>query len=105
MYSGINSVLHFVVPIIGFVSVVFLEKGADLKVAESLYGAVPMVIYGIVYYILTIPVYHMSGEWNDFYHLNEGGLAWVNFSIILICTMLFCVAMWWIRKIYIRKIK
>ncbi len=98
MFIGVNLMLHVIVPVLGFVSVMFLEFWFNMRFAECLYGAIPMAVYGIFYWIMTIPVSHMTGEWNDFYQFNNGGMAWLSFSIILISTIVMCMIAWWIKK-------
>ena len=104
MFMGVNLILHVIVPVLGFISTVFLEFWFNMKIGESLYGAIPMAMYGIFYWIMTVPIYHMSGEWNDFYQFNNGNLGWLSFSLILLLSILLCLGIWALKRIITKHI-
>lgn len=66
--SGSLLIVHVITPLLALLSFVLAEKVHRISIPQSLWGTVPMMIYGIVYAVMVT-----NGIWNDFYQYNRGG--------------------------------
>jgi len=83
MYTNNNLLLHLICPLLGVLSMVFLEPESNINKKESLSGALPTLIYGTVYAILVLG----TNYWPDFYQFNSGGFWYLVFPIMLLLSM------------------
>lgn len=71
--KGSLFIVHVSTPLLALLSFVFLETVHYISIPKSLLGTVPMMIYGIVYYIEVAVIGEANGGWKDFYAYNRGG--------------------------------
>ncbi len=90
MIEGDNIFLHAISPIIALVTFVFFEYYARLRPTAFLWALLPVVVYGIVYYVMVIIVGEEKGGWKDFYGFNKNG-KWA-FSALMILVMTLVIA-------------
>jgi len=94
LYQNSNLFFHLLVPILSFISFVYIEK-IELNFKYALYGISTMIVYGI-YYVVNILVHQESGKVaieNDWYGFVQSGIKamYIVFPLILIITYLIAV--------------
>ncbi len=100
MFTGANFWLHLVLPVASMISYIFLEEGVYMPFKQTLYGALPTLLYSIGY--VSNILLHGKGEWpntNDFYAF----LYWGNGIGAIIATVIFLVS--WILACILWKIE
>lgn len=88
MFMNSNLFFHLLVPVLSIITFILFEKNSKLSLKHSFFGIVPVIIYGIVYFInifihtkngIVSPIY-------DFYWFVQNGVWTV---IIVIPVMIF----------------
>ncbi len=74
MFAGVNLYLHGVVPVLAACSFVLLDPWADIRGFRTLFGILPVIVYGIFYIYLVVILGPEKGGWYDFYSFNSGPL-------------------------------
>ena len=94
MFAGVNLWLHGILPVLGIVEFVFLDTQRGLSFKESLFGVVPVVIYGIFYYgnilVNGVGVRPNTNDWYGFSLLGEQFIP-VVLAIMLLATWVFAL--------------
>lgn len=67
MFAGSCLYLHLICPLMAMISYIVCENKNKLKFIETLYGLIPLILYGIVYFIMVVGVGENNGGWADFY--------------------------------------
>ncbi|MCQ2409389.1 MAG: hypothetical protein MJ068_02445 [Clostridia bacterium] len=67
MFAGPCIYLHCICPLLAIISYAVCEFNNKLKFVETLYGIIPTVLYGIVYFIMVMILGQEKGGWEDFY--------------------------------------
>ena len=93
MLSGKDLYLHLCGPLLTLLSFVFLERFYPLSFAAALLGAIPVIVYGLVYLYEVV----MKGRWNDFYGYNKNGKWPVSMAAMYVGGFLVCVI---VRALY-----
>ena len=83
MYNSYNFHMHLLTPLLALLSFLFLDGEGDYGWKEALFGGLPALVYGIVYFFQVIVVGEANGGWSDFYRFNMFGL-WPVSGIIVI---------------------
>ena len=95
MFAGVNLWLHLVFPVLGIVEFVFFDTQRGLTFAESLYGVVPVLVYGIFYYgnilINGLGTWPNTNDWYGFALFGEQYML-VVLVVMLLATWLFALA-------------
>ena len=79
LFAKHNFILHFLTPVLAIVTFLFLEKTSDFKFRYTIFGALPVVVYSLLYMPMVL-----TGTWNDFYSFTFGGKMWaVPISLIV----------------------
>ncbi len=78
-----NLFLHLVIPVLSIITFVFFEKSNELKFKDTLYGLIPMGLYGL-FYITNVLVH--TDHWQvspkyDFYYFVYNGV-WKLFIVL-----------------------
>ena len=73
MYAGANLYMHGVVPILCVVSFVAFDRGRTLRKRDILFAVLPVVVYGIVYFIEVVIIGKNNGGWPDLYGFVRSG--------------------------------
>ena len=87
MFNNYNLFMHLVTPLVGIVRIVFLEnKDERIKKADTLFGVLPMAIYGIFYMVNVISHNGYGTTTYDWYGFGAGGAV---IGILVYFLMLF----------------
>ena len=89
MFGGSGSYVHLIGPLLAIISFCFLETKTTMSFASSLWGVLPMFLYGIVYLIMVVALPEGKG-WEDFYGFNKGGKWPISFTAMVVGTFLIC---------------
>ncbi len=89
MFSGWNLWLHLLCPLLAIVSFVWLERDGTGPEKKHLFLSIlPVAVYGIVYYVMTVATGSEKGGWPDFYGFNRNGKWYLSYVIMLAGTSL-----------------
>lgn len=92
MYSGTSFFVHFLGPVLAFISFCFLERGINLSSFSFIFGMIPMVLYAILYYRMVLVKGPLNGGWEDFYGFNVKDRWKISLAIMLIATLILSIA-------------
>ena len=81
IFSGVNLVMHMILPWLGVLCVGVFDRKYTFKFKELFYSLIPPCVYGLLYAILT-----NTGAWEDIYSLNHG---WYSLLIGIICLVIY----------------
>ena len=94
MFVGVNLWLHLVFPVLGIVEFIFLDTQRGITFKETLFGVVPVLLYGIFYYgnILINGVGERPYT-NDWYGFTMFGVQYmpVVLAVMLLATWLLAI--------------
>ena len=94
MFAGVNLWLHLVLPVLGIAEFVFLDTQRSLKFPESLFGVIPVAIYGVFYYgnilINGVGTRPNTNDWYGFTMFGEQFMP-VVLVVMLLATWLFAI--------------
>ncbi len=82
VYSGTLILFHVTNPLMSLFSLIFLETAHKIRFREILLGAVPVMVYGIVYLTEVVVIGEENGGWMDFYGFNIDGKWPVSFALM-----------------------
>ena len=85
--EGMGIFVHVIGPPLALYSFFFLENFYSLPFGTSLFGLVPLFLYGMLYLQKVV----IQKEWDDFYGFNKGGKWPVSFAAMLAGTFLICL--------------
>lgn len=101
MFSGWNLWLHLLGPLLAIVSFAFLERdGTFPEKKHLLLSMLPVILYGIVYFVLAVLIGKEKGGWPDFYGFNRNGKWYLSYAAMITGTALIGIAL---RKLRIGK--
>lgn len=72
-FRGNTFFLHFFIPLLSVISVVFFERTENFTKKQALLGLLPTVVYSAVYFYEVVLVGWQNGGWFDFYGFTFGG--------------------------------
>ena len=90
--------MHLINPLIAIVTFMILER-RSLSFVYSLFGMLPVVLYGILYYYKVLVVKNEEKKWDDFYGYNKGGKWYISIILMLVGTFAICMAYYFTGKI------
>ena len=90
--------MHLINPLIAIVTFTILER-RGLPFVYSLFGMIPVVLYGILYCYKVLIVKNEEKKWDDFYGYNKGGKWYISIILMLVGTFAICVAYYLTGKI------
>ena len=90
MFEGTNLFFHLIVPLFSAASLLLMWSYSDFPFAQSLWGLLPMIVYGAVY------TYLVMGKkiWPDFYGFVAKGNYFVPIALMLASTTAICAGLW-----------
>lgn len=91
MFSGNTFWLHLICPLLCLAATIFFEADRRLRLRSALWGVLPTLVYGIVYFLMVIVVGEGNGGWEDFYQFNMGGLWYISAAAMLAGTYLLAL--------------
>ncbi len=104
MFSRWNLWLHLLGPLLAVVSFVWLERDGTFPEKKHLIlSLLPVILYGIVYFIMVIMIGRDRGGWPDFYGFNMGGRWYLSYAAMLAGTALLGAALRKLRSVQKRK--
>ena len=90
--------MHLINPLIAIVTFTILER-RGLPFVYSLFGILPVILYGILYYYKVLVVKNEEKKWDDFYGYNKGGKWYISIILMLVGTFAICMAYYFTGKI------
>lgn len=77
LFVNANFFFHFAIPVINFISFTFFEDAPKMKIKQTLWGLVHMVLYSIFYMTVVITHFHDGAVdiYYDWYAFAQKGLA------------------------------
>ena len=94
LWGGTGFHMHFTAPVLTFLSFMFLEPHSKIRLPETLWGLLPVVIYGFVYLAQVL----IFKNWPDFYTFNRGGMWYVSMTVIFVGSYLMCLLVRFLRN-------
>ncbi len=98
MLAGTELYMHLFGPLFAFFANVFFVRSADLPMAAMWLGALPVVLYGIVYLRMVVFLGKEKGGWEDFYGFNQGGRWPLSVSVMYAGSLILSFAIWMIHN-------
>lgn len=91
VFGGTSIYMHFLGPIIAFLSFCFFENDEALSIKHSLFGMIPTALYGAWYCTEVVFITIENGGWADFYGFNQGGYWYISYPIIIAVSFGLCM--------------
>lgn len=88
LFTNNNFFMHFLTPVLAICSFVFCEHAERIKFSSTWWTLLPVVVYGIVYFVMVVLVGEANGGWVDFYGFTLGGRYWF---IPIAATIVFAI--------------
>ena len=107
LYKHNSLFLHLISPLLGLISVIFLERSKNFKFKNTFLGLIPTALYSIFYIIMVVIIGEANGGMPDFYGFTFGGNNWmvlVSGPAILLATYLFSYLIWFSQKKFAKKV-
>ena len=84
MFSRWNLWLHLLGPILAIVSFVWLERDEAVPEKKHLVlSMLPVIVYGIVYFVMVVLIGKDKDGWPDFYGVNRNGMWYLSYAVML----------------------
>ena len=94
MFSRWNLWLHLLGPILAIVSFVWLERDGSFPEKKHLIlSMLPVIVYGIVYLVMSVVIGAGNGGWQDFYGFNRSGKWYLSYIAMMAGTALIGVVL------------
>ena len=91
MYYQANLFYHGLVPLIALINFMFFAKDCRLKFIETLFAALPSILYGIVYFIAVASL-NGYGDYNiDFYMFGANGPLFGVISFLIVSSTAYAI--------------
>lgn len=91
VFGGTSIYMHFLGPIIAFVSFCFFETSKPLSMPVSLMGIIPTALYGAWYCTEVVFITESNGGWMDFYGFNQGGYWYITYPVMVLASFGLCM--------------
>lgn len=75
--------LHAVCPILTIVAFTFFVSDHKIRLKESLWSLVPVIIYAAIYFIMVVVIGPENGGWEDFYGFATKMPLWISMVALL----------------------
>lgn len=97
-----NLFYHLIIPLLSIIAFCFFEKTNIIKLKDTIYGVIPMFIYGL-YYLVNILIHIENGKVSikyDWYWFVQKDInqIYVIFPLIFIITFIISIILWIINK-------
>lgn len=83
IFSGSRFFLHGVCPILNILAFCLFVTSHKIKIKESFFALIPIVIYAIVYFVMVVVITEEHGGWDDFYGFATRVPLWISVTLIL----------------------
>ncbi len=91
--TGVNLFFHFLLPLLAIAVFCFFERFYPLTFPLSLFGIVPVAVYGLVY-LYKVVYAPPEKRWEDFYGFDKNGKWQIAFLAMHAGAALVCVLLW-----------
>ena len=91
MYTGASFYMHGIVPMLSMISFIAFDRGYRLPKSRVLFGLIPTVIYGTVYFTMVVLIGKEKGGWPDFYAFTRGGFWWLSLILCFGGSAVLCI--------------
>ena len=99
VYSDEAFWLHLVCPLGFALSFLFFDmRGISVARRDILKALIPVVIYGIVYFVMVVLLGKENGGWEDFYAFNVGGMWSVTLVSMILASAVIAAVIRLIRN-------
>ena len=105
MLDGNNLFMHLTSPVFALLSFILFEYNPVLTKKNSLFGILPTLVYGAIYFYMVIILGVENGGWVDFYGFNMTGMWYLSIIGMLLGTYLIIIAVKAAGKAYHRASK
>ncbi len=82
IFSGSRFFLHAVCPILAILTFIFFICDHFVTIKEIAWAIIPVVLYGLVYFVMVVVIGEERGGWNDFYGFATKVPLWVSLVVI-----------------------
>ena len=89
LLSGNNFYMHLIGPLLCIVSFCWLDKGPKIQRSHIGSSVLPVIIYGLVYFIMVI----VAKSWPDFYGFNRGGKWYISMAVMFAGALLISIVL------------
>lgn len=89
MLAGNNLYMHLIGPLLCIISFCWLDKGPKIQKSHIGSSVLPVVIYGLVYFIMVVVV----KSWPDFYGFNRGGKWYISMAVMFAGAFLISIVL------------
>ena len=98
-----NLFFHLIIPVLSIITFCFFERSNKLKIKDTLYGVVPVVLYGF-YYLINVLVHMEDGKVDfkyDWYWFAQGGIISIIFVFLIMLGVTYIISLiiWKINRI------
>lgn len=96
MFEGSCLYMHLTTPLLAIIAFCIFEAQGKLSAKQALFGVIPTIVYGAVYFTMVILVGAENGGWKDFYGFNSGileGRWYISIIAMPVATYLICLAL------------
>ena len=100
LYKDVNLFLHFLSPVAKFINYLFFQKDNKQKFIDILYAIIPILIYGIIYFIMVIVVGKENGGWYDFYGFKKNLGVAANSVVMAILSIIIVFGLYYLKRHY-----
>lgn len=83
IFTGSRFFLHAVCPILTIIAFTFFVSDHKIKLKESLWSLVPVIIYATIYFIMVVVIGPENGGWEDFYGFATKMPLWISVVSLL----------------------
>ena len=83
IFSGSRFFLHGVCPVLAFVAFCFFISDHRIKLLESLWSLIPVLIYAVIYLTMVVVIGEERGGWDDFYGFATRLPLWLPIVLIM----------------------
>lgn len=102
LFTNSNLFYHFIVPVLYFISFVFIDETHKISFKHTFTGIIPMLIY-CIYYTIPVIIFMEDGqiaENTDWYHFLANGfnMIYIVIPVMLGLTYLYSLITWALKK-------
>ncbi len=98
LFQGRDLYLHLFGPLLAVVSFCFLERFYPLRFPTALWGAGPVLLYGL-FYLYKVVLCPEGKRWEDFYGYNKKGKWPISFAAMMLGGVLVCLLLCGLSRI------
>lgn len=82
---------HTINPLLALIFFVFICPSHNIKFYKTLFGMIPTILYGSLYFVMVVLIGEDNGGWEDYYYFNTY-MPWY-FSMLIVFSLSFLVCL------------